>query len=103
LYHSPDSNQADKQSSQYNRAGVRRTAILCIAGQIDRDINLTIVEELGDFLIAVSANIVKLIKCRADPLSHLAAVITTEGNADNFKSRTIVLLKQLSRLKRCWM
>ena len=52
--------------------------IPCIAGQIYRDINVTIVEKLGDFFVALSANIVKLIKCRDEPLSHLAAVINTE-------------------------
>ena len=55
-----------------------RPTILCMAGQIDCDINLTIVEQLGDFFVAPTADIMKLIKCRDHPLSRCTAVIHTE-------------------------
>ena len=77
-----------------------RVGNLRIAGQIDRDINLTIVEKLGDFFVALSANIVKLIKCRDKPLSHLAAVITPNETPMISNRETIVLLEQLSRQRR---
>src|SRR5580704_15300445 len=56
--------------------------------------DLKIVKELGDFLIALRADIVKSIKRRDQPLAHLASVIHTERHADDLESRAVVLLKQ---------
>jgi hypothetical protein len=51
------------------------------------------VEEPGDFLIALSAVIVKLIKRRDEPLAHLAAVIHAERHANDLESRAVVPLE----------
>ena len=63
------------------RRAIRKNAgprIPRVSHQINRDVDLQIVKELGDFLIALSADIVKLIKRRDEPLAHLALVIHTE-------------------------
>jgi hypothetical protein len=53
-------------------------AILCVAGQIYHNIKVMIIEKLGDLFVTLSTNIMKLIKCCDEPLSHLASVIDTE-------------------------
>src|SRR5262245_52948948 len=55
-----------------------RPRILRVSLQINRNVDLSIANELGDFLIALSADIVKLIKRRDEPLAHIALVIHTE-------------------------
>jgi hypothetical protein len=52
--------------------------IPCRSHQINRNVDLQIVKQLGDFRIALRADIAKLIKRRDEPLAHHASVVHTE-------------------------
>src|SRR5580704_1211990 len=65
----------DRRRTIRKNAGPR---ILSMSLQINRNIDLEIVEELGGFLVALSADIIKLIKRRDEPPARPALVVLTE-------------------------
>ena len=53
-------------------------AVLRVAFQVDRDVDLELVEQPGDVAIASRANIVELIERRHQTGTHLAVVVLAE-------------------------
>src|SRR6516225_9911698 len=62
--------------------------------EIDSDIDLKIVDEPRDLLVALRSDIDELVKARRQSRSHVAAVIRAERHPDYLEARPIVPLEQ---------
>ena len=72
------------------------TGVLGVALQVDRDVDVELVQKLRDVEVALRSDVVELIERPHQAGPHIALIVATEGDADNLEARAIVQLEQLS-------
>src|SRR3984893_5894629 len=70
------------------------TAVSCMTVKVDSDIDLKIVDEPRNVLVALHSAIDELVKAGRQSRPHVAAVIRAERHPDYFEARAIVPLEQ---------
>ena len=76
--------------SEESLPGTLRRAV-----QIDGNVDLAVVQQLGDALVGVGRDVVELIERVDDARAYVAAVIARERDADDLEPRAVVTLEQL--------
>src|SRR5262249_36783241 len=68
---------------------------LGVALEIDRDVDLALVQQFRDLAVALRAHIVERFEALDQPPPDVAAVIAAERDADHLEARAIMALEQL--------